>query len=876
MGAAAAREMTAERLERALEQGDIVVHYQPCYDLRTGEMVAVEALARVYDAEGDQLLPPAAFLEVLEESGLVVRLDAMVLATAARRVAAWRRLPAGRRLCLAVNLSPADLDDPELPARFRAATEAAGLPMDAVIVELTETLLSETGRGHEQVLAELSAMGCNITLDDFGTGNASFDYLRRFHVDGVKIDRSFVQYLGTGGRRDRMSESLVRFCLSLGVHVVAEGIERPQHVAVLRRLGCPFGQGFLMSRPLPAEALEELLASGVVPEALRHDEESVVLPALAADAGGHRVSPFERFVPRVLGGLVALVLALVAVLAAVGHEDSHQTLTAAARTRLAAIDSLAARGVDMRLGGVRDVVTAFSRSGAVRTALATREPERMDVALETLASSTVGIFNTSLYDADGTMLDLAPAQREPVVVGRNFAFREWYLPAGRSTTAYVTQAYQLVTPEQTWAIAVAAAVRDDRGRVQGFVVATLALSGLQAEIASVFEQYGVEVTVVDRHDTTLAASRGEVGRRTGDPRLLAMREASGHGPDGVLWSVSGVPAIGGWLLVEQDRDEAVGPVVGHVDPLLTGALLGIGFVLIVLWMLNDRRRRHLKAELRRSNAWLTSVLDATPTPVLVCDVDDHVQHANAEAAALLGVPAESLPGQNVRSWLTTRDQPPTGRDAFPATVVTRDGEVRLVEVRVRELAGPAGEPMRLHALVDVTPHHEEHDRLRAQGRVDPLTGVANRIALHEALSAASAPGRPSHALVMLDLDGFKAVNDELGHAAGDSVLCAVADALTGAVGSDDTVSRMGGDEFVLVVRLEPGTAHEEAAARLRERVQAALDAHPFALHVGVGVSIGSALVGADGHDADELLRVADVRMYDAKRRGAGERRVRRR
>ncbi len=871
MGAAAAREMTAERLAHALEQGDVVVHYQPCYDLRTGEMVAVEALARVYDAESDELLQPAAFLEVLEQSGLVVHLDEMVLALAARQVAAWRRLPAGRRLCLAINLSPADLDDPLLPVRFREATEAAELPMDAIIVELTETLLSETGRGHEQVLAELSAMGCNVTLDDFGTGNASFDYLRRFHVDGVKIDRSFVQYLGTGGRRDRMSESLVRFCLSLGVHVVAEGIERPQHVAVLRRLGCPFGQGFLMSRPLPAAELEELLASDVVPAALRHDEEAVVLPALVAEPDAHRLTLLERFVPRVLGGLVALVLGLVAVLAAVGHEDSHETLTAAAGNRLAAIDSLAARGVDMRLGGVRDVVTAFSRSDAVRTALATRDPERMDLALETLASSTVGTFNTSLYDAEGTMLDLAPAQAEPVVVGRNFAYREWYAPAGRSTTAYVTQAYQLMTAQRTWAIAVAAAVRDDRGRVQGFVVATLALSGLQAEIASVFDQYGVEVTVVDRHDTTLASSAGRVGEQTRDPRLLAAREASGRGTDGVLWAVSGVPAIGGWLLVEQDRDEAVGTVVGHADPLVTGLLAGTGFVLVLLWMLNDRRRRQLKAELRRSNAWLTSVLDATPTPVLVSDVDDLVQHANAEAAALLGVPADSLRGQSVRSWLTTRDQPSTGRDGFSATVVTREGEVRLVEVRVRELAGPAGESMRLHALIDVTPHHEEHDRLRAQGRVDPLTGVANRIALDEALSAASAPGRPSQALVMLDLDGFKAVNDELGHAAGDSVLCAVADVLSGSVGPDDTVARMGGDEFVLVVRLEPGVTHDDVATRLREGVQATLDGHPFALHVGVGVSIGSALVGADGHDADELLRVADVRMYDAKRRQADRR-----
>jgi diguanylate cyclase (GGDEF)-like protein/PAS domain S-box-containing protein len=872
MASVAAQALTAERLARALAQGDLVVHYQPCYDLRTGDMVAVEALARLRDPDSGELVPPSAFLDVAEASGLVVHLDEMVLTCAAEQVAAWRRIPAGRRLCLAVNLSPADLDDPTLPVRFREATEAAGLPMDAVIVELTETLLSQTGRGHEQVLAELAAMGANVTLDDFGTGNASFDYLRRFHVDGVKIDRSFVQYLGSGGRRDRMAESLVRFCLSLGVHVVAEGIERPRHVAALRRLGCPFGQGFLMSRPLPAPEVERLLVAGAVPEALGRLDDPVLLPAFATDPDAHRFSAFERLVPRVLAVLVASVLVLVAVLSAAGHHHSHENLTDAARTRLAAIDSLAAEGVDMRLGGLRDVVTTFSRSDTVGRALATRDPERMELALEALASSSRGIFNTSLYAADGTMLALAPEQPEPVVVGRSFAYREWYRPAGRSTSAYITQAYQLMTPDRTWAIAVAAAVRDDRGRVSGFVVATIALSGLQADMTAVFRRYGVRVSVVDRHDITLADSGGRVGRRSTDQRLLAGREASGHGDDSMLWAVSAVPAIGGWLLVEQDRDEAVGTAIGHADPLIIGILIGTGFVAVLLWAGNDRRRRALKTDLRTRNAWLTSILDATPTPVLVSDAEDQVLQANAEAAALLGVPSASLRGQTVSSWLTTRDQPTTGRDATPATVVTRDGEVRLVEVRVRELTGPQGEPMRLHALIDVTPHHEEHDRLRAQGRVDPLTGLANRIALQEALTAASAPGRSPHALVMLDLDGFKAVNDELGHAAGDSVLCVVADVLGSAVGADDTVARVGGDEFVLVVRLDEWGSHTRLADSLRQRVQAALDAHPFALDGRVGASIGSALIGVDGHDNDELLRLVDQRMYVAKRRRAGRNR----
>jgi diguanylate cyclase (GGDEF)-like protein len=869
MASGAAQTLTAERIARALEQGDVVVHYQPCYDLRTGEMVAVEALARLFDRDSGELVEPAGFLEPLEESGLVVHLDEMVLAAAATQVAQWRRLPAGDRLCLAVNLSPADLDDPMLPRRFREMTEAAGLPLDAVIVELTETLLSRTGQGHEQVLAELAALGCNITLDDFGTGNASFDYLRRFRVDGVKIDRSFVQFLGSGGPHERMAESLVRFCLSLGVHVVAEGIERPQHVTALRRLGCPFGQGFLMSRPLDADALGSLLREDRVPPGLAHPVDRADLPALTSVPEATEPSVLERLVPRVLAGLVSLVLVLVAAIVVTGRADTDASLTSAAENRLEAIDSLAARGVDLRLGGLADAVTTFSRSDAVRRAVVSGDPDQMDLALDALGSATTNAYNTSLYDASGTMLDLSPPQLDPPVIGRNFSFREWYRPASRRDTAYVSQAYQLMTPDHTWALAVAAAVRDRQGRIRGYVVATLALSGIQAEMEAIFRQYGVAVTVVDRHGTTLADSGGQVGVMTTDPRLLHGRAAGSTGATGEgdrLWAVSEVSAIGGWLLVEQGRDAAVGTVDGGTDPLLAGLVVGIGFVLVLLWLATDARRRRLKADLRRSNAWLASILGATPTPVLVSDTEGRVHQANVAAAELLGVPVHTLRGQTVGSWLTTRDQPATDGGAFSATVVTRSGDVRLVEVQVRDLTGPSGEPMRLHALVDVTPHREEQDRLRAQSRVDPLTGVANRIALQEALAAASAPGRSPHALVMLDLDRFKAVNDDLGHAAGDSVLCAVADVLSDAVQADDTVARVGGDEFVLVVRLDDRTSHTVLAERLRSRVQEVLDAHPFALHVPVGVSVGSAAVGPDGRDADELLRLADVRMYDAKRR----------
>jgi EAL domain-containing protein (putative c-di-GMP-specific phosphodiesterase class I) len=248
--------LTATELERALDRGDLVAVYQPCYDLRTGALVAVEALARIRDPLSGELRGPASFIETAEASGLVGRLDRTMMEQAFDRLAAWRDEPGSEGLCVAINVSPADLDDPHLADRIAGAAERAGIPLDAVIVELTETLLSDAERGHDRVLAAISDLGCNVTLDDFGTGNASFAYLLRFRVDGIKIDRSFVQLLGSGGTTENVAESLVRFCLSLGVHVVAEGIEEPSQVEALRRLGCPFGQGFLMGRPATADDLD--------------------------------------------------------------------------------------------------------------------------------------------------------------------------------------------------------------------------------------------------------------------------------------------------------------------------------------------------------------------------------------------------------------------------------------------------------------------------------------------------------------------------------------------------------------------------------------------------------------------------------------------
>lgn len=864
--------LTVAELEHALDQGGLVAVYQPCYDLRTGQLVAVEALARLREPATQELIAPARFIPTAEDSGLVTRLDLLMIDQAFRQVAAWRTTPPGRDLCVSINLSPADLDDPDIATRIRLLAEDAGLPIDAVIVELTETVLAESSRGHDDALASIADLGCNVTLDDFGTGNASFAYLQRFHVNGLKIDRSFVQSLGEGGPNDRLAESLIRFCLSLNVHVVAEGIEEAAHIAALRRLGCPFGQGFLLARPMTAQQLDASFRAGVVEAAVLRGAPLPEPAPLVVDAVGA-----TRSRTPLLAALVVLLMVALAGLSFTGQRRAEASLREAAMEHLSTVDSLAAGQVDTNVALIRNAVADSVTRPTTRRAIVDRDGPALEAELFRIMSTPSEIYSASFYDVDATMLALQPAV--PGVVGQNFSYRDWYRGARASAGAYVSEAFQLKTPDAPWAIAISESVRDRAGRPVGFLVGTYVLAGLQKELEAALADHGVTATLVDGRGTLLAApgGRGPRGRSLGeptlDPRLLAQRAATGY--DGAAdshWVVKPVPSLAGWLLAEQPCADAsaVSPTAGRIGTVVVGLLAAGVIGLVLLWARADRRRRRLEAELAAAHDWLSTVLASTPTPLVVCDDAGRVQSANDAMAALLGASADRLVGDELCSWLPLDGQPRTDDGVVTTSVVTSDAQVRVVEVRTQLLHGPRGDAMHLHTVVDVTPHREEHDRLRAQGRTDPLTGAGNRRALREALQAAHEDTRSPYAVVMMDLDGFKQVNDTLGHARGDELLSLVARTLRETVRPEDTVTRVGGDEFVTVVRLADHDQCPAVAERLEAAVVAALVADPAARSAGVGVSTGTAVIGRDGTDIDELLFVADQRMYVAKRaRGTG-------
>jgi EAL domain-containing protein (putative c-di-GMP-specific phosphodiesterase class I) len=222
-------------------------------------IVGVEALVRLRGADG-ALVAPDRFIAVAERSGLIGVLGEQVRQEAMETAAAWKRaLPDGRPFGLGVNLSVSELAGPGLVQSVRQSLRTSGLEPSALNLEITESAFMEEGRGHERVLAELRETGARLYLDDFGTGFSSLSYLRRFPVDGLKIDRTFVADLAPGTAAGTLTAAIVHLARELGVGVVAEGVETEEQAQALLAHGCWLAQGYLLARPGPAEVVQALL-----------------------------------------------------------------------------------------------------------------------------------------------------------------------------------------------------------------------------------------------------------------------------------------------------------------------------------------------------------------------------------------------------------------------------------------------------------------------------------------------------------------------------------------------------------------------------------------------------------------------------------------
>jgi diguanylate cyclase (GGDEF)-like protein/PAS domain S-box-containing protein len=247
-------------LQQAISEGELTLQFQPIVDLATSRVTGAEALVRWWHDE--QVVPPREFLGAAEESGLIVPLGEWVLRAACAQGAAWRHSSGGpsRDVGISVNLSARQLTAPAFGARLGAILAETGLPAEALTVEVNERVLVEADELIIEQLAVLHQMGVKLAIDDFGTGYASLAYLRQLPLDIIKIDPSFVAGLGHDSTLTLLTRTVVQVGRDLGLQVIAEGIEQPRQLIALREMGCEFGQGFLVARPMAAPGVEALLA----------------------------------------------------------------------------------------------------------------------------------------------------------------------------------------------------------------------------------------------------------------------------------------------------------------------------------------------------------------------------------------------------------------------------------------------------------------------------------------------------------------------------------------------------------------------------------------------------------------------------------------
>ena len=251
-------------LREALETGNgMRVVYQPVVDLHTAEVVGVEALSRMVLPSGE-VVSPEEFIPVAEREGQIHALGERVLTVALAQGARWKAsLAPERTFAVAVNISPRQLDDRDLPVRVAQALASSGIEPGAVVLELTEGLLVDSQPAGMEALDRLHGLGVQISADDFGSGYSSVQYLLSYPLDGVKIDRRFAGAL-EDERARMLVRGLVRLAESMEVLLVVEGIETERQLEQLRDLGVRTGQGFHLARPLETEALTLLLRAATV------------------------------------------------------------------------------------------------------------------------------------------------------------------------------------------------------------------------------------------------------------------------------------------------------------------------------------------------------------------------------------------------------------------------------------------------------------------------------------------------------------------------------------------------------------------------------------------------------------------------------------
>ena len=252
--AAEHRRRIEDDLKQALEDGSLYLGFQPIVDLTSGTVVGAESLIRwVHPTRG--MVSPDIFITLAEEVGLISEIGLLVLEKACQVVSQWRAK--AQPLYVSINVSALQIPNALPPATIISALARHGLPPDALAIEITEGVLMGNVSVAQTWMTQLGEAGLRVYLDDFGTGYSSLSYLKRFPLNAVKIDKSFIHDLAEDSNDKALVNAIVTMAKSLSLDVIAEGVESAEHLRILREMGCRFGQGFLFSPAVQAHLFEE-------------------------------------------------------------------------------------------------------------------------------------------------------------------------------------------------------------------------------------------------------------------------------------------------------------------------------------------------------------------------------------------------------------------------------------------------------------------------------------------------------------------------------------------------------------------------------------------------------------------------------------------